>query len=679
MALRTKTGPLEVTHRERFLPSKPNDAPILSPEYDLNPTDTEAGALQPVDAPEEDWEGFDDEEDIADEKQDDDESNGPGDSGESEESEEGEEEDEDDNMDIQIEKKKKEKAVLPKDAEEEELEKLVFGDSAGFKQGIEAFSLDNTAIYDDALDQEEEGDSDLGDVADQSLFFVDDGPMAAPAGSMVVAKAEESADDEDNPAWEDSDDECLIVSLASVPQLRKLRETAEDDIVTGKEYARRLRKQYERLYSTPDWAVEAAGKAKRKRQAVDDGDSNEESASDMDVDGEDLSTQPLARLLKDADILSRASRAPAKRRKLQAGTVDIQRLKDVNKSGPSAVTSLSFHPTYPLLLSSGPSSTMSLHHINPNPPNPNPLLTSLHIKRTPLTTTAFHPSPSDSRVFISARRRYFHVWNIASGTVEKVTRVYGHQHEQRTMEHFSLSPNGKYMALRGSSKKGGGVINVLDATSMQWVTQARIESRGGVADFAWWGDGTGLSIAGKNGEVTEWSVQKGVIGRWIDEGAVGTTVIAVGGRSGRDGWIGGDRWVAVGSSSGIVNIYDRRQWSEHDSVTDGSMEDGNGGVPKAPKPLRALDHLTTPVSHLTFTTDGQILAMASRWKHNALKLVHLPSATVFKNWPTSNTPLGRITAVSWGRPTEEEEREGSLALLAIGAETGRIRLWEVRA
>lgn len=254
--------------------------------------------------------------------------------------------------------------------------------------------------------------------------------------------------------------------------------------------------------------------------------------------------------------------------------------------------------------------------------------------------------------------------------------MYGHQHEQRTMEYFALSPNGKYMALRGSSRKGGGVINILDTRTLQWATQARIESRGGVADFAWWSNGNGMSIAGKNGEVTEWSVQEGVVGRWNDEGAVGTTVIALGGNSGRDDWIGGDRWVAIGSSSGVVNIYDRRAWSEN--AEDAKLS-SNGGLPKAPKPLRALANLTTPTSHLAFSPDGQILAMASRWKNNAMRLVHLPSATVFKNWPTEKTPLGRITAVAWGRPTEEEEREGSFAQIAVANESGHIRLWEVRA
>ena len=221
------------------------------------------------------------------------------------------------------------------------------------------------------------------------------------------------------------------------------------------------------------------------------------------------------------------------------------------------------------------------------------------------------------------------------------------------------------------------MVNILDARSLQWITQARIDSAGGIADFVWWGDGNGLAIAGKNGEVTEWSVEKGVIGRWHDEGAVGNTTIAMGDKSGRDGWIGGDRWIAIGSSSGIVNIYDRRAWSESRSV-DSSKDIPNNGIPTAPKPVRALDNLTTPVSHLAFSPDGQVLAMASRWKNSALRLVHLPSATVYRNWPTQKTPLGRITSIAWGNPSEEEIKEGSFALLAVGSETGRIRMWEVR-
>ncbi|OCK82997.1 WD40 repeat-like protein [Lepidopterella palustris CBS 459.81] len=575
---------------------------------------------------------------------------------------------------------------MEKDDTEEELEKLVFGDSVGFREGIKSFRMETEGI--DEENEEEQEEATLEDVADADLFFLDSGPSGPTQALMPALTSDDEDDDADMrrnpPAWEDSEDERMTVSLASVPRLRKLRRTEDEDLINGKEYARRLRKQFERLYPAPEWANPPASKStKKKRRRSSDAMSSSEdedySADDMDVDDDHLSAQPLAKLLKDVDALTRRTNSgPNKRRKLQPEVIDIQRMKDISGALPSAITSLSFHPTLPLILSSGPSSTLYLHHIYPHPPNPNPLVTSLHIKNTPLTTTAFHPSPSDSRIFLSARRRYFHIWNLTTGSIEKITRVYGHQHEQRSMEHFSLSPNGKYMALKGTARKGGGVVNFLDAYTLQWVGQARVESRGGIADFAWWNDGKGITIAGKNGEITEWDVERQqMMARWIDEGAVGTTVIALGGRSGREGWLGGDRWVAVGSSSGIVNIYDRRAWSAKlaKALLNGGDEDSNSGVPKTPTPVRALDHLTTAISHLAFSPDGQLLAMASRSKKNAMRLVHLPSCTVYRNWPTDKTPLGRISALAWG----DGQREEAEAFLAVANEQGKIRLWEVRA
>jgi hypothetical protein len=313
----TKTAPHKSNNHERYLPEDVNKAKF---QRDLEGSDTEDRALQTVSGPQDDdddFEGFDDEHATQDGADQDEESDA-------------------DSVKFVVEGKPMEKVVLPKDAEEEELERLIFGDSAGFMEGLDNFSaVRATGAYGEGSDEEQDDDADLDNVADDNLFFFDSGPVAAPAGSVAVAQVEES-DDDDEPAWEDSDDERLVVSLASVPQLRKLRETAEDDMVNGKEYARRLRKQYERLYPAPDWAAHAAGAAnKKRRRTMDDDESGDESASDMDVDEDDLSTQPLARLLKDADIFSRTStRGPTKKRKLQAGTIDIQRLKDVSKAGP---------------------------------------------------------------------------------------------------------------------------------------------------------------------------------------------------------------------------------------------------------------------------------------------------------------------------------------------------------
>lgn len=207
------------------------------------------------------------------------------------------------------------------------------------------------------------------------------------------------------------------------------------------------------------------------------------------------------------------------------------------------------------------------------------------------------------------------------------------------MERFKLSPDGHWMGLVGSSRKGGGVINVLDAKTSQWVCQVRVEGRGGIADFDWWGDSEGLVVFGKGGEAVEYSMlERKAVGRWMDEGAVGITVVALGGgnrnaakTAGERGsksngsvksknGLGGDRYVVVGSQAGIVNIYDRASWRA-------------GAVSERPKPARVLDQLVTPISHLCFSPDGQMVVMASRWKRDALRIGELcPISLVWLTW-----------------------------------------------
>ena len=233
----------------------------------------------------------------------------------------------------------------------------------------------------------------------------------------------------------------------------------------------------------------------------------------------------------------------------------------------------------------------------------------------------------------------------------------GHSELQHSMERLKPSPCGRWIGLVGSDRKGGGTICVLDANSCQWIAEVRVEGKGGVADFDWWDNGEGLLVVGKGGEIVEWhGGRRRIIARWVDEGAVGTTVVALGGGGEGSKSLGSDRWVAIGSSSGIVNIYDRRKWSAE-------------SLPLRPRPVRAFGQLTTPISHLKFSPDGQILCMASRWKRDALKLIHLPTCTVYRNWPTASTPLGRISAIAWSPKSE---------IMAVANEQGKIRLWEIR-
>ena len=486
---------------------------------------------------------------------------------------------------------------------------------------------------------------------------MDAGPSDVTDALVPQPTSEDDESEADAPAWDDSDDDRLMVSLAGNSRLRKLRVSEAEDQISGREYAKRLRRQFQRMNPVPEWAL--AGEPATKRRRLSAADETSDSEDEMDMDDEPVAAQqPLAQLLRSSGAL--LNNSATKKGKLRPEVIDIQRTRDIPLTQPSAIASLQFHPVHPVLLSSGPASTLYLHHIAPDSqPEPNPLLTSVHIKNTPLHTSAFLGSKGD-KIFFAGRRRYFHTWDLETGNIQKITRVYGQKEEQRSMERFKLSPCGRYMGLVGTSKKGGGVVNVLDAQTSQWIAQARVEGKNGVADFAWWRNGNGMTIAGKGGEIGEWSVEsKSFVALWQDDGAVGTTVLTLGGKSGQQ-HIGGDRWVVIGSSSGIVNIYDRKPWTEKGVVN----------IPQRPEPTRVFKQLTTPTSCLEISPDGQLLVISSKWKKDALRLIHLPSCTVYRNWPTSQTPFGRVTAVAFNAQSN---------ILAVANEQGKIKLWEIRA
>ncbi|QPH00804.1 hypothetical protein C2857_004793 [Epichloe festucae Fl1] len=549
---------------------------------------------------------------------------------------------------------KKTAGMFDKDSDEEELERLVLGNKAGFRESL--FKNGVFAEGDDG-DDTQMGDADAGDmegVDDADLFVLDTG-----AGGGVTKAATTSSKTEQGvvPAWEDSDDDCLVVSLSSNSKLRRLRTTQEDDLISGAEYSRRLRQQYLRVNPAPAWAKEANDRPiKRRRRS-----SASSASSGSESDGE-TSAQPLEEFLRDVKQL--AGLGGPKKHKLRPEVIDIQRTRDISGKHKTSVECLSFHPEYPVLLSASTASILYLHHIAPEAqPTPNPQLTSVQVKQVDLRQAQFL-YPEGDKIFFAGRRKYFHHWDLPSGIVQKTTHINGHRLEHKSMEHFKLSPCGRYMGIIASPRKGGGVINVLNVTSMQWIAAARLSSRHGIADFAWWKTGNGMTILGKDGQVGEYSMEsRTFVGVWHDDGCVGGIVVAVGGHNGPAA-LGEDRWVAVGSNSGITNIYDRStliepQTSEEDLV-----------IKERPTPTRTFEQLITPITVVTFTPDGQLLAFGSREKKDALRLVHLPSCTVYRNWPTEQTPLGRVTSVAFGRQSD---------LLAVGNDAGKIRLWHIRS
>ncbi|CDR40192.1 CYFA0S04e05578g1_1 [Cyberlindnera fabianii] len=519
----------------------------------------------------------------------------------------------------------------PKDQEELDLEKLVFGDLSSFESNLK--NID--ALYDESEEYESGSDysseSDEGDglekVNDDQLFFVDDGEDEAEPMDLDEEESEDESEDEseESDAWNDSEDEHMSISLLQTDRLKKLRKTEQDDTISGRQYISRLRSQFEKIYPRPQWAD------------AETSDSEDNSSDeDNDIESEDEGTtesgdiRALAKILKSA-----TSFRNTKVSKLLPPTkLDITRVKDANEkhSSKAAIQTLSFHPTHPLLLTGGYDKTVRVYHIDGKTNN---VVTTIHLRNTPVQTAQFNPNADNNKIFAGGRRRYMYSWDLQTGSVEKISRMYGHEQTQRSFENFKVSPKGSYIGLTGNS----GWINVISASTTQWVRGFKIE--GTLVDFDWGHDEDLLIAVNSAGDVWEFSMKtEKVVKKWRDETGVGITKVKLGGKN--------NRWCAIGSSSGIVTVYDRTTSTK--------------------KPIATLAQLTTSISSLEFNADGQILCMASRAKKDALRLVHLPSGKVFQNWPTSGTPLGKVTAVAFSPNSE---------MICVGNEAGKARLWRL--
>lgn len=560
--------------------------------------------------------------------------------------------------------------VQAPDEEELYLEKLVFGDADGFANNLK--NVDN--LYEDEDDNDtnnnndknpfnysdsepdefldtfankqeygfneiddndsEDNDEDdqMGKLNDDELFFND---SEADSDAMDIDDSNNDnndLNDSDEDVWDDSDDERLVIDITSIDRLKKLRETEDERFVPGIEYINRLKTQYRNTFQVPDWATH-----KYEDDKIDNKDEEQEESNNklFDTVGKDnnkvisLSSNPLSEFLSQNQTYNITN---SKSKLINPEHLNIDRLVDANisKISRSSIQSMSFHPTQPLLLSGGFDRTLRIYHIDGKHNN---LITSLHLKQSPIQKCIFIKDKDSGLTTILAggRRKYMFKWNIDLGTIEKITRMYGNEKKQRSFEHFKTSKDGKFVALAGNS----GWVNILSVSTSQWIHGFKIE--GTLMDFEFTNDR--LIVINQSGEIWEFNMSNyNILNRWTDVTGIGITIIRVSPNN---------RYLAVGSNTGFVNVYDRL---------------------KENKLIKSIDNLTTTISSLEFSHDSQVLCIASRAKKDALKLVHLPSCNVFKNWPTSVTPLGKVTSVAFSP---------SGGLLATGNEQGKIRLWKL--
>lgn len=487
--------------------------------------------------------------------------------------------------------------------DEDALENWLFGGTATFAQPDEEIE------HDDA----DAGKDETAPSADQ-LFVIDRTRRAKPKRSYEdedsdeeEAEAEAKAPAERAPAWHDEDDEEVEVDIAARARSRKLRQTPAESTLSGSEYQERLRKQHSKL--------RAAGGRNDGWAALPAADAERDSVLDA--------------LVTSRSKLARKSAA------LPSTVLDMSTLRDANHAQPNnAVTqTVAFHPSAPVLITGGFDRTLRIFQMDGKN---NSLMQSVAMGDFPIHTAQF--ARGGQEVVLASRRSHFYVYDIEAGRVSRVPGIMGRP--ERSLEHLSVSPDGKLFAFGGMR----GEIILVSAATRQLVGTVKMGS--GFVDMAWSDEGRTLYSMSENGEVYEWDVaERRARWRFQDEGALhGTSIAATAGNQGL---------LACGSNTGIVNFYDVAALRREGKLTN------------APVPAKALMNLTTSISSLHFNHDGQLLLFASRSAKASVRAFHTGTRSVFGNWPRSNIPLGRVNVM---------ETSPHSGFLAIGNDKGRVLL-----
>ncbi|XP_078034166.1 U3 small nucleolar RNA-associated protein 18 homolog wicked [Augochlora pura] len=315
----------------------------------------------------------------------------------------------------------------------------------------------------------------------------------------------------------------------------------------------------------------------------------------------------------DHDILKHSCHLEKpKLKNLPKSIIDIKALNLINKQthieGP-IISSVEFHPSSTVALVAGTSGTLSLFQVDGIENNK---LHSMQYKKFPINAAKFLRDGTE--VLIGSQYYpYCHSYNLISGKTHKILLPHG----VTNMQDYEVSPDGKLIAFGGRT----GEIYLLSASSKELISTLKMNARCRAICFT--PDSKTLVTHGDSAEMYIWDVNsRSCIHRAIDDGCISCASIAMS-PSGQ--------FLATGSKEGVVNLYD----------TATVLQNQN------PTPLKVFLNLVTSVTSLKFNSYSEILAMASHKKNNAFKLAHLPSFTVFSNFPTFETNMSMPEAIGF--------------------------------
>ncbi|GJW93502.1 U3 small nucleolar RNA-associated protein 18 [Tanacetum coccineum] len=289
--------------------------------------------------------------------------------------------------------------------------------------------------------------------------------------------------------------------------------------------------------------------------------------------------------------------------KLLPGILEYSRLVDANAQDPSSgpINSVQFHRNGQLLLTGGLDKKLRFFQIDGKR---NTKIQTIFVDDCPIRKASF--TPDGSQVIVSGRRKFFYSFDLVKAKMDKIGPLVGR--EEKSLESFEVSPDSKTIAFLGNE----GYILLVSTKTKELIGTLKMNGTSRAISFA--NNGQQLLSTGGDGMIYHWDLRTmSCFHKGVDEGCITGTAIS----TSQNGNL-----FAAGSDSGIVNVYNQ------DEFLGGNR-----------KPVKTIENLTTKVDFMKFNHDAQILAVCSSMKKNSMKLVHIPSYTVFSNWPPANRTL----------------------------------------
>eukprot|EP00522_Entomoneis_paludosa_P006287 CAMPEP_0172446772 /NCGR_PEP_ID=MMETSP1065-20121228/6284_1 /TAXON_ID=265537 /ORGANISM="Amphiprora paludosa, Strain CCMP125" /LENGTH=568 /DNA_ID=CAMNT_0013197961 /DNA_START=81 /DNA_END=1787 /DNA_ORIENTATION=+ len=531
------------------------------------------------------------------------------------------------------------------EAEEQRLTALLFGGSSSALTTTESVvTADGSATTEENYQQQQQQQQ-----TDEPLFEIDrtgrevadeeqeDGGSSkestkkkkskiAKSAKPYLANDEESNDDakESGPVWVDEEDAEIEVNLLETDRLRKLRKSRHEEAavaLSGVELEQRMRQRYqttmERTART-DWA-----------ELDETPESDDDEAEKSAIQGTSMS------LLRTSG-----------QRRLEPNQLDIVRCPDANLKDPSAsvVRAVHFHPgsdpDSPLLLTAGLDKTLRFFQVGEEESKK---IHGIHFPKLPIYSASFLGSTGN--VVVTGRRKFFYIYDAAAGKLDHIPEIVGRP--ERSLETCTASPDGRTLAIVGND----GFVILFDTHSKQWIADLKLN--GNVRTIAFSPDGRYISASGSDGDVYKWDLRsRKCVERFANADGTACSALAV-----------SSQHTAVGAHSGVVNLYSN-------SASPSADRNENELLSSAARtPIKSILNLQSGVHATRFNGDGQILAMTTKMEQRGLKLMHVPTATVFANWPTNSTPLGYV----WSMDFSPESK-----YFAMGNDKGKCLLYRLK-